>query len=1012
MGIRFRESRRTRILDQPMPTPAPLRTCLAGLAALAAALTLGAQAPAPRVLAPIANLRQPLLFTYGTWEGRVQAADDTLAIAGEGVTNAGGGGANATLDLAAHAEGSPAVRVTVLPGNEAGGVRVMLRDADGVTGTWEFPLDAVRPDGWILPKDGASLRTPNTIADEGTVPPDLARLRQWQIGGDWARNRPMAVEIHEVAVIAADADLLALREARRAREEAQRLEAERRKAEARASLQRTPASPTVVHVGAATPRHIEIVIQAGTIPPQGQIPYVPQEGDEVRAEGAEAIVWSNGRLEETKEHLVLVRNRRPVGFLTGDRRFLRPHERVEGDPLLEVLADDPASFLVRSPDDAAFAEPRVPVAVHRKSKPNNHTWPERQGATLLHRVYLELPGPLQAGASYEIALPGLNTREPVVRFRHGAPDAVTESIHVSQIGFRPGDPAKRAYLSLWMGTGGGVAFEATEFHIVDAASGRVAFTGEVRTAKGLGQPERLRESRDYAKTAVYHLDFGAFREPGLWRVQVPGLGVSLPFPIADDTWASAYRIAMHGFLHHRSGIALGPPLTEYRRPRPMHPGDGVRIAAMSATMLDGESSAVNAWYRAHLETLRAGFRTIEGAWGGYMDAGDWDRRSQHLMPTYLLLELADLGGERLAAIRLRVPEDEAANRIPDAIDEALWNLDFYGRLQDADGGVGGGVESTSHPRHGETSWQETLGLGVFAPDPGSSYRFAAVASYAARLLRSIDPARAATYEANAARAWAWAEGNRTRFGDAARFDNNRMLAAIQLHHTTGAARYHDVVVAAGWFNQPAGENDEAATFAYARLPDDRGDARLKANARAQLLAAADAALAFQAGNPFDLANRYPNLPLIGYVGYFSIPGMISQVLPRAHALTGDPRYLAGTILSAQYGAGANPDNIVLTTGVGLRPVLNPLHIDSRNSGQPAPAGITVYGPTDPAIFESAYDWMHTWFLSKQMTPGSRTWPPQESYVDVFGWPPMNEYTVHQTFGPVAYTWGYLAVAAP
>jgi hypothetical protein len=37
-----------------------------------------------------------------------------------------------------------------------------------------------------------------------------------------------------------------------------------------------------------------------------------------------------------------------------------------------------------------------------------------------------------------------------------------------------------------------------------------------------------------------------------------------------------------------------------------------------------------------------------------------------------------------------------------------------------------------------------------------------------------------------------------------------------------------------------------------------------------------------------------------------------------------------------------------------------------------------------------------------------TWPAAKFYVDLGNWPPMNEYTVHQTLGPVRYYWGYLA----
>ncbi len=39
------------------------------------------------------------------------------------------------------------------------------------------------------------------------------------------------------------------------------------------------------------------------------------------------------------------------------------------------------------------------------------------------------------------------------------------------------------------------------------------------------------------------------------------------------------------------------------------------------------------------------------AWGGYMDAGDWDRRSGHLRVGYLLMELLDLFPDYFAGSR-------------------------------------------------------------------------------------------------------------------------------------------------------------------------------------------------------------------------------------------------------------------------------------------------------------------------------------------------------------------------
>jgi hypothetical protein len=43
-----------------------------------------------------------------------------------------------------------------------------------------------------------------------------------------------------------------------------------------------------------------------------------------------------------------------------------------------------------------------------------------------------------------------------------------------------------------------------------------------------------------------------------------------------------------------------------------------------------------------------------------------------------------------------------------------------------------------------------------------------------------------------------------------------------------------------------------------------------------------------------------------------------------------------------------------------------------------------------------------------MVPESRSWPTTEFYPDLGNWPPTNEYTVHQTFGPISSYWGYLA----
>jgi len=147
---------------------------------------------------------------------------------------------------------------------------------------------------------------------------------------------------------------------------------------------------------------------------------------------------------------------------------------------------------------------------------------------------------------------------------------------------------------------------------------------------------------------------------------------------------------------------------------------------------------------------------------------------------------------------------------------------------------------------------------------------------------------------------------------------------------------------------------------------------------------------------------------MGFVAYFSTPEtVLGPILPHAWLLTRDPKYLAGAVRACQFSAGANPDNRALTTGLGPDPVRFPLHIDSWVTGQPAPAGITVYGISDPAENYSFDGWAHTWFLQK-MVPGSRAWPAYESYWDIYVVPSTNEFTIHQTIIPTAFYWGFLA----
>ena len=127
-------------------------------------------------------------------------------------------------------------------------------------------------------------------------------------------------------------------------------------------------------------------------------------------------------------------------------------------------------------------------------------------------------------------------------------------------------------------------------------------------------------------------------------------------------------------------------------------------------------------------------------------------------------------------------------------------------------------------------------------------------------------------------------------------------------------------------------------------------------------------------------------------------------------LTHDAKYLAGAVQATLFPGGANPSNMVYTTGVGTNPVRHPLNLDSRWTGQPAPAGITVYGNVDLAKWgdQNWITWPITYYLNAVSKPSLYDWPTTEAYFDVFFMPALNELTMDQTMGPNAYVWGYLA----
>ena len=105
-----------------------------------------------------------------------------------------------------------------------------------------------------------------------------------------------------------------------------------------------------------------------------------------------------------------------------------------------------------------------------------------------------------------------------------------------------------------------MTYDVRTFELLDEATGNSLHEGTVCLGFAADRPEKLKTEKNQTQTNVYFLDFADFTKPGTYRVFVPGIGTSYPFRIGEDVWTEAMKVSMKGFLTHRSGIELGPPV--------------------------------------------------------------------------------------------------------------------------------------------------------------------------------------------------------------------------------------------------------------------------------------------------------------------------------------------------------------------------------------------------------------------------------------------------------------------
>jgi len=525
---------------------------------------------------------------------------------------------------------------------------------------------------------------------------------------------------------------------------------------------------------------------------------------------------------------------------------------------------------------------------------------------------------------------------------------IAAAIHLDQLGFRPGDP-KRAVIAT-------DAARPVAWEVVDARD-RVVLRGR---AEPVGADAA---SGDRVQVAT----FSQLRAAGRYTLRAAGVR-SAAFRVDDGLFAPLALDALQFFYQQRAGT---PILARWAGERWARPAGH---ASERAGCFQGTDERSTIWsgcpYRLDVA-------------GGWYDAGDHGKYVVNAgISVWTLQNLYETGFARrvFADGRARLPE--AGNGRDDLLDEARWEMEWLLRMQvpagtrlalplgdqDPNGRLrltvvdaGGMAHHKLADRHWTTlptppaaDREERL---LYPPSTAATLNLAATAAQAARLWRALDPAFADRCLQAALAAWE-AAGRHPRvlaaqgftgsggYGDRT-LDDERGWAAAELFATTRDARFRDALRtdpadAPGWAD--VGTLGQITLAVAGGVPAD-----LARGARARIVATADRFLAEVPRSGY----RIPYATLDYGWGSNSVLLNRAMLLGLAARFTGDARFRAGVVDTADYLLGRNPLGQSYISGYGTRPMANPHHrfwapsLDPKLP--PPPPGVVSGGPNSTSM---------------------------------------------------------------
>lgn len=362
-----------------------------------------------------------------------------------------------------------------------------------------------------------------------------------------------------------------------------------------------------------------------------------------------------------------------------------------------------------------------------------------------------------------------------------------EDIRLSSIGFLP-ERSKQVSVTT------GEEMEATTFTVHSAADGAVVFEGD------LSRPKTGREDDIVAQIG----DFSSVSTPGIYYIEVAGVGRSRSFPIAADAYDAPFRNAMLGFYGWRSGVDIS--LTH----------GGVTFSHAAGHLQDGVIDYV-------LDGVSGGPGDIRDATGGWYDAGDYGKYIVNAAFTVGMMMAAwEEFHQTLESVTLAIPETGGA--LPDYLDEIRYELDWMLKMQLDDGRVSHKLTALNFSDLSTRPAEDTATRYYSPHTTAATAAFTGAMAQASRVYRPYDEAFADACLAAAERSFAYlmahpdeypAEGEfGTLFADfhTGSYDtsdhDDRLWAAAEIWATAGSSE------ALAEFEARAWEDDDLVVYSF------------------------------------------------------------------------------------------------------------------------------------------------------------------------------------------------------